>query len=353
MDEILSRVTEMMLAAAPAPEGFSSREIVRRAIDFEGPPRVPYSFFNPLQSDFFEAVALDVVRNPPSRGGKAAEFGGVYHDEWGVGWEVTRRAWDHAIDHPLRDLRKLRDHRFPDVTARERFEWLAPYLERAQRAGKYVVGWDPIHMYERMRGLMGFEDLMLAPYVQPQGLAELLDRLTDLSIAAIERFAALGGVDGFMTWQDFGLQTTLQMKPDTFRGFYKPRFARIAEAAHARGMHFIWHNCGQIFEMLEDMIEIGVDVVQLDQPRLMGYRRLTDAFGGRICFWNTLDIQWATSGSVSEAQVHAEIAEMMAAFNRFDGGIIARHYPQPGDIDLSPELQRVSYEAFLANGCGV
>jgi hypothetical protein len=353
MDEILSKVTEMMLAPAPVPEGFSSREIVRRAIAFEAPPRVPYSFFDPLQSDFFEAVALDVVRNPPSRGGQGAEFGSVYQDEWGVGWEVTGRAWDHAIDHPLRDLRKLREHRFPDVAAPQRFDWLAPYLERAQRAGKYVLGWDPVHMYERMRGLMGFEELMLAPYVQAEGLAELLDRLTDLSIAAMERFAALGGVDGFMTWQDFGLQTTLQIKPDTFREFYKPRFARLVEAAHARGMHFIWHNCGQIFEMLEDMIEIGVDVVQLDQPRLMGYRELTDAFGGRICFWNTLDIQWVTAGDVDEAGIRAEVAAMMAAFNRFDGGIMARHYPQPGDIDLSPELQRLTYEAFLANGCGL
>ena len=42
---------------------------------------------------------------------------------------------------------------------------------------------------------------------------------------------------------------------------------------------------------------------------------------------------------------------MMAAFNRFEGGIIARHYPQPGDIALPAELQRASYEAFLANGC--
>ena len=105
--------------------------------------------------------------------------------------------------------------------------------------------------------------------------------------------------------------------------------------------------------MMEDMIEVGVDVVQLDQPRLMGHSRLADAFGGRICFWNTLDIQWATSGNVSEAQIRSEIAEMMAAFNRFDGGIIARHYPQPGDIALSPEFQRVSYEAFMANGCGL
>ena len=80
MDEILSKLTEVMLAETPLPEGFSSREIVRRAIEFEGPPRVPYSFIDPLQTDFFEAVVLDVVRHPPSRGGKGGEFGSVYFD---------------------------------------------------------------------------------------------------------------------------------------------------------------------------------------------------------------------------------------------------------------------------------
>ena len=45
--------------------------------------------------------------------------------------------------------------------------------------------------------------------------------------------------------------------------------------------------------------------------------------------------------------------DVIDAIFAIDGGIIARHYPQPGDIALPPEFQRVSYEAFLANGCGV
>ena len=342
-----------LLTPTPTPVGMTSREIVRRAIEFEGPPRVPYSFISPLQSDFFESAVLPALRGRwLSRRSKDAKLGDIYYDEWGVGQEVTLRGWDHAIDHPLADLGKLDDYHFPDLAAPEHFEWMAPYLERARQAGKYVVGFDPLMKFEQMRSLMGFEELMLAPYTQAEGLVKLLDRLTDLSIAVIEQFARIGGVDGFMTWQDFGLQTTLQMKIETFREFYKPRYARVAEAAHRHGMHYIWHNCGQIREMLPDMIEIGTDVVQLDQPRLMGHRELADAFGGQTCFWNTVDIQWATSGTVSEAELRAEIAEMMQAFNRFNGGLIARHYPQPADIELSAEFHPLSYEAFLENGCG-
>jgi hypothetical protein len=353
MNGTANALVDRLLAPAPTPAGTTSRDIVRRAIEFESPPRVPYSFISPLESDFFEAVVLSALQGDFRGRPPGAELGQVYQDPWGIGWEVTGRHWDHAIEHPLADLGRLAAHPFPDVAAPERFEWFAPYLERAHAAGKYVVGGDPIGMYELMRGLMGFEDLMLAPYTQPAGLEELLDRLTDLTIEVIDHLARLGGVDGFMTWQDFGLQTTLQMKVETFREFYKPRFARIVQAAHARGMHYIWHNCGQILDLLPEMIDIGVDVVQLDQPRLMGYRHLSESFGGKICFWNTVDIQWATRPGVTESELRAEVKEMVRAFDRFEGGLIARHYPQPHDIQLPAYFHRVSYDAFLESGCGL
>jgi hypothetical protein len=105
--------------------------------------------------------------------------------------------------------------------------------------------------------------------------------------------------------------------------------------------------------MIPDMIEIGVDVVQLDQPRLMGYQQLTELFGGRICFWNTVDIQWSTHSGVTNGDVRAEVADMVASFDRFKGGFIARQYPQPWGIDLSYEHNIAIYEAFMENGCGV
>jgi hypothetical protein len=118
-------------------------------------------------------------------------------------------------------------------------------------------------------------------------------------------------------------------------------------------MHYIWHNCGQIMDMIPDMIELGVDVVQMDQPRLVGHRRLADAFGGKICFWNPVDTQWCTLESVGDDDLRAEVAQMVAAFDRFDGGFMARHYPQGDDIRLSTERHELIYRAFLANGCAL
>jgi hypothetical protein len=331
----------------PVPSGMTSRELVRRAIRFQDPPRVPYSFIHPLEGDFFEVILADTLAGGQTSN-RPQELGAVYYDEWGVGQKVTGRGWDHAFDHPLADLSKVDDFRFPDTAAPDRFARLAPFVQQAQAAGKYVVGFDPIMAFERMRALVGFEGLMIAPYTQPEGLQRLTGRLTEQTIAVINQWADLGGVDAFMTWEDWGLQTSLQMKVETFREFYKPHYARIVAAVHERGMHYIWHNCGQILAMIPDMIELGVDVLQLDQPRLMGHERLAEAFGGRICFWNTVDIQWSVQAKVTEDDLRAEVKQMLEIYNRFHGGFMARHYPQPRDIGLSPERCLVIAEAFRA-----
>jgi hypothetical protein len=338
---------EAAVAPQPAPPGASSRDIVRKAIEFAEPPRIPYSFVEPLRSDFFELAELERILD---RAGAASNrsLGDAYRDEWGVCHEVAEGLFDRVVDHPLADLAKLGAHRFPDVAAGERFERFDPFVRRAREAGKYVVAGDPVLLFERLRSLMGFEALMLAPYQQRVGFEALLDRLADLTVESIRGLARLGGVDAFMTWQDFGLQTRLVFSLETFREHYAPRLARVVRAVHDVGMHFIWHCCGQIFDLIPEMIAMGVDVVQLDQPRLLGHRRLAEAFGGRICFWNATDTQWCTQDDLSDAELCAEVAAMTEPFRRFRGGFMARHYPQPRDIGLSRHFHEVTAVAFLA-----
>jgi hypothetical protein len=334
----------------PCPKGFDSREIVSRAIEFRNPPRIPYSFYyHPNATDIISVFSNPVTVNKPS------ELGQTYVDHWGITWELTGRGWDHAIGHPLADLSALADFRFPDLANSSSFESLVPICGHARDAGKYIVAANPVMMYEQVRSLMGFEDHMIAHFDQPDQLGELLDILADMTIACINRYAEYGAVDGFMTWEDWGLQTGLQMDMELFRQFYKPRYQKIIDAAHNAGMHYIWHNCGKVNEMLEDKIEMGVDVVQFDQPQLLGHNDLIEIIGGNLCMWNTVDIQWSVLDQVSAAEIEQEVEDMVKAYrpNEFGGGFIARHYPQPWDIDLSEEKQKVIYDAFMVNGCSI
>jgi uroporphyrinogen-III decarboxylase len=145
------------------------------------------------------------------------------------------------------------------------------------------------------------------------------------------------------------------MDMDLFRQFYRPRYQRIIDAAHNAGMHYIWHNCGKVDDMLNDKIEMGVDVVQFDQPQLSGHDQLIAITGGKLCMWNTVDIQWSVLDEVTPSDIEREVETMIEAYkpNDFNGGFIARHYPQPWDIELSVEKQKIIHDAFMANGCAL
>ena len=299
----------LTLKPEPTPRGMSSQEIVRRAIEFDNPPRIPYYFlFHPNAADIILIGPLS--ESSDNRGGR--EKGEIYEDNWGVRREVTGRLWDHPIDYPLKDLSKFDSYKFPNMI--KGIKPIKPLVRLGNMAKKYMVGWNPIYMYETMRSLMGFEELMMAPYLQPDGLHRLLNKLTEMTIQAVEAYHQIGGIHGFLTAEDWGLQSSLQMKIDTFREFYKPYYQRIINACHERSIHFIWHNCGVISDMFPDMIEMGVDVVQFDQPRLMGHQKLIEALGGKICMWNCVDIQWASKEEITDDDIRREVAEMVEAY---------------------------------------
>ncbi len=138
MKIFIPKFLEKYLEPQPVPPGLTSREIVKRAIEFDGPPRLPYSLLAPFGSDFFEAIIVRfLLPGPEAR--PPREKGAVYYDEWGVGQKVTGRSWDHAFDYPLADLGKLVDYRIPDLADPKLFRPYKPYMDLAERAGKYVV----------------------------------------------------------------------------------------------------------------------------------------------------------------------------------------------------------------------
>jgi len=333
------------LKKVPVPDGLNSREIVKKAINFDDPPRIPYLFFyHPTAGDIFDFASLgEGIASKPSR-----EGGSTYVDEWGVTWKVTGKFWDTAIEpFPLADLKNLPDYKFPRIIPKGMARGVKFLSGMAKRRGKYVVAPDLLNFYEVMRSIMGFEQLLLAPYTQPDGLHALLERLTAKTIEIINMYGNTGNFDAFMTWQDWGLQERLQMRIDTFKEFYKPYYKRIIDTTHDLGMDFIWHNCGHIVDMIPEMIDLGVDVVQLDQPKLMGYENLVKLADNKLCMWNCLDIQWVTQpNAVSNEDIKTEIEEMIRIYGKRKGGLIIRNYPQPWDINLSVDRQKFINRTF-------
>ena len=326
---------------AKTPEGYTSKDIVTAAVEFKNPPRIPY-YLNTHNSDIMHIANIaGKTRNPIDDK--------TYFDEWGVKWEITGRGWGHAFGYPLEDLSKLDEYKFPKFPYDQADPGAQQQINMGRENGKYLLATNMVNMFELLRSLMGFEGLMMAPYLYPEKFKELLDKLTDLTIDYIDSLQLSGGVDGFMTIEDWGLQKGLQLSLDQFREFYKPVYQRVIDRCHKNGIHFWWHCCGDIIDLLPEMVEMKVNVVQLDQPMLMGYEEAIKASQGKLAFHNALDIQWYVPGETTIDEIKAETKNMVNTFQRLmpNGGFIMRTYVAPEDIGMTLEGDLATAEAFF------
>lgn len=102
-------------------------------------------------------------------------------------------------------------------------------------------------------------------------------------------------------------------------------------------------------EILDDLIEIGVDVLQLDQQNQIGVDLLKQKCGGKICFFCPVDIQ-TVMPSENYRAIEESAKRLIEVFGSYNGGFIAKLYPQPYDVGISEKSMQVMCEAFLKYG---
>ena len=168
--------------------------------------------------------------------------------------------------------------------------------------------------------LRGFTNLLTDPYLHPDEWARLRDRIVEFDLALIDQWIARG-VDGVYLEDDWGTQQALLIAPDDWRRLYKPAYAKLFARVRDGGAHVWYHSCGNVREIIPDLIDIGVSVLNPVQPQAMDLEELVREFGGKLCFYGGIDSQGILITGTPE-QVKAEARRVVDLFGRFDGGYI-------------------------------
>jgi len=312
----------------------TSREIVSRTIRFQSPERLARSLPEPYGSDFAGIGMRPSPDDRPSQG----------TDEWGAVWHnIGVCKLGEVKEPPLKDWKDFHKLSIPDI--RDPKRWTCLEGIREQAGDRFLTG-GGVSIYERAHFIRGLENLWMDIYAETENLEQLLDILVDMNLVAVEHYAA-HGIDGFMWCDDWGLQNNVMIAPDAWRAIWKPRYARIYQAAHDAGMLTLLHSCGHIVDILDDLIDAGLDVIQMDQQQNMGLDLLGERFGGRITFWCPVDIQ-NTMARGNPDEIRAYCRKMVATLGRPEGGFIAGYYGDPTGAGHTREAITAMCEEFMA-----
>jgi uroporphyrinogen decarboxylase len=192
----------------------------------------------------------------------------------------------------------------------------------------------------------GFEQTMMDCVLEEDFYAELLDRMTDLTLAFIDRCADFE-CDALMMGDDWGTQRGVMLGPERWRKLFKPRYARIFDAIHAQGKLAIMHCCGSAADIMGDIVEIGLDVLESVQPEAAGMNPygLKELWGDKITFWGGLGSQHTIPFGTPD-EIREEIRHLRSAMGTGGGYILAPAKPLRPETPTENAVAVV--EEFLA-----
>lgn len=314
----------------------NSREIVIRAIEFENPKRMPLNLPKPYTNDIF---SINMSPSPDKRYSKGI-------DEWGCIWDnIGVCKLGEVSDFPIKNWDKFHNSKKPDITDSKRWEGVNTFNKST--TDKFILS-SIMSLYERCHFLRGLENLWVDLYENTDDVKKLLRVLTDMNLYAIEKYAKAGS-DGVMFCDDWGLQSTLMISPTQWREIFKPFYEEEFKLAHKLGIKVFMHSCGYILDILPDLIEIGLDVIQLDQQLNMGLDEL-GKYKGKVTFWCPVDIQAVMpKNNIEEIKTYANtMIEKLADVPK--GGFIAMTYGDPAAVghklnsvvEMCKEFEKIS-----------
>ena len=242
-------------------------------------------------------------------------------DALGLSWEVSREG-AHDARVILDDWAKLDEfvEKLPDPEADARFEALTEQAEQAHAQDRYLLfGWWRL-FFERPWGIRGMQNLLMDYYLEPEKIHRLHEALCEMYCGYIERGIQAFRPDGFWTSDDLGHQKQLFVRPEVFREFMKPYYARIGAALEPHGVHWWLHSCGNNTDVMGDLAEVGLDVFHPVQKGTMDEVSIAREYGDRLTFLVGIDVQH-TLQERDPAGVREEVRFLVDTFDRPDGGM--------------------------------
>jgi len=326
------------------------RENVLRAIRFETPERIPMAFcINAACWHHYDQTALQdlMAAHPllfpayqrPSGEVKPdyavnARSHEPYTDFWSCVWQTTDDGITGSVHtHPLADWAAFDNFTAPnpnetDGTYPINWPSIRATVERQKEQGELIYGGLPHgHTFLRLQDLRGYEHLLFDMLDQEPNLAKLIAMIADFNYAQVTKWLDLK--PDIMSYpEDLGMQNGPMLSPDCFRAYIKPVYQRIMKPARDRSCIVHMHSDGDIRALADDLIEGGVEVINL-QDLVNGIDWIADRFAGRICIDLDIDRQKITPHGTPQ-QIDNLIREEVKKLGRKQGGLMMIYGLYPG-----------------------
>jgi len=268
----------------------------------------------------------------------------TYINEFGVAFEPSDTEHFTQMRFPMRNFSEISEfesYPYPDPAHGYDWNGLKSDVERIKASDRLAVGGLAMTVFEIGWYMRGMENFLMDMLTGEQTLKYHIQRITEIRCEQAKRFAA-AGVDVLHLGDDIATQQSMMFSVSDYRKWIKSAHRAVVEAARSVNPDIIidYHSDGNCFDAIEDLIDIGVQILNPVQPECMDPLKVKEAYGNRLAMRGTLGTQTTLPFGKPE-DVRREALRMIDKAG-YDGGLILA----PSHM-LEPEVPWENIQALI------
>ena len=331
----------------------TKKELVLEALRFNEPVTVPYTHY--LAGELAEQFGEEEFAQLQGENHTVRilwelcdeSHDGYFLDRFGVRWNISANgdamyqgdflSEPKASDIPEVEL--ITDQDIADISA----------IQEAN-SERFVYFQFTCTLNGRLATFRGMDGYLADLALNPVFIEEAMEKLTAMHMPAIEKLLTLP-IDSIVFGDDFGGQNGMLMSPGMYRQFFKPFYAQISEKIRAGGKIVGLHSCGDVTEIMGDLVDIGIQFFHPLQPECMDIAKMKQEYGRELAFRGGIGVQDAVTFGTPE-QVRRAVSDAAATLSKGGGYLmetvkyVGANVPIDNVKALVDELQRAARYEF-------
>ena len=208
----------------------------------------------------------------------------TFEDEWGVVERVGRDGkYLEWVSGPFAETDDLDSFDWPTDDVIVDDPELPKRVAAFKAEGFWVTGDSGRHPFKQAWRMRGFENFLCDYIANPSFVEALYDRILAHTIAVC-RASAAAGADMLHFWGDVAMQDRMIVPPERWRELDKPAWKRIIDGTREINpeVKFFFHSDGDVTPIIDDILEVGFDILNPLQPECVNPARVKQQWGDRV-----------------------------------------------------------------------
>ena len=243
-------------------------------------------------------------------GKKKSDYADYYRERFKFWKDMTYDAMDYeasvcdifpghgaifgGVQGPIQSRDDFKKYPFEEIPVRfwEEYSAHLDAIRTVLPVGMKVYGGCGYGIFEASEDLVGFENLAVLQYTDPDLFRDLFVKIGDLYVELwsemVKRYD-----DIFVFYRmgdDLGYKNSTLLEPDTIKQHILPQYKRVINIAHSTGKKFLLHSCGNIFSIMSDLIELGIDAKHSNEDEIAPFEEWIAQYGNSIGLLGGIDV---------------------------------------------------------------